>query len=339
MRKRILRVLVPVALLGAVVGWLFASGRLGAKGESDTLTLYGNIDIRQVELGFRVAGRIATMKLDEGEAVKAGAVLAELEARSYDDDVRAAQAQVAQQEAALDKLERGPREDEIAQARAAVAERKASLDHARTEFERSQRLLASDAIPRASFDSARTVLDTAQARASEARAALRLLEQGSRSEDIAAARASLDAAHARLAATNTSLADTRLVAPADGIVLSRVLEPGAIVAPSNIAYVLSLTRPVWVRAYIPEPRLGHIHPGMEVSVTTDTAPGTPFRGRVGFISPVAEFTPKSVETPELRTDLVYRLRIIIDRPDPSLRQGMPVTVHVPLTATQVARSQ
>jgi HlyD family secretion protein len=339
MRKRILRVLVPVALLGAVVGWLFASGRLGGDDESDGLTLYGNIDIRQVELGFRVAGRISTMKFDEGEAVKAGAVLAELDGRSYGDDVRAAQAQVAQQEAALDKLERGPRKDEIAQARAALAERKATLDNARIEFERSQRLLASDAIPKANYDNARTALETAQARVSEARAALRLLEQGSRSEDIAAARASLDAARARLAAASTSLADTRLIAPADGIVLSRVLEPGAIVAPSNIAYVLSLTRPVWVRAYIPEPRLGHIHPGMEVNVTTDTAPDTPFRGRVGFISPVAEFTPKSVETPELRTDLVYRLRIIIDRPDPSLRQGMPVTVHVPTTAARVARSR
>jgi HlyD family secretion protein len=339
MRKRILRVLVPVALLGAVVGWLFASGRLGGDDQSEGLTLYGNIDIRQVELGFRVAGRISTMKLDEGEAVKAGAVLAELEGRSYQDDVRAAQAQVAQQEAALAKLERGPRKDEIAQARAAVAERKATLDNARTEFERSQRLVASDAIPKASFDSARTALDTAQARASEARAALRLLEEGSRSEDIAAARASLDVARARLAAASTALADTRLVAPADGIVLSRVLEPGAIVAPSNIAYVVSLTRPVWVRAYIPEPRLGHIHPGMEVNITTDTAPDRPFRGRVGFISPVAEFTPKSVETPELRTDLVYRLRIIIDRPDPSLRQGMPVTVHVPTPAARVARSR
>jgi HlyD family secretion protein len=106
-------------------------------------------------------------------------------------------------------------------------------------------------------------------------------------------------------------------------------EPGAIVATSDVIYVLSLDHPVWVRTYVPEPLLGKIHPGMEVSVTSDSAPDKPYTGKIGFISPVAEFTPKSVETPELRTDLVYRLRIVIDESDQGLRQGMPVTVHVP----------
>ena len=126
----------------------------------------------------------------------------------------------------------------------------------------------------------------------------------------------------------TSLADAELRAPSDGIVLSRVREPGAIVSPSDIVYVLSLTGRVWVRAYVAEPDLGRIHPGMIVEVTTDTAPDKPYKGRIGFISPVAEFTPKSVETPDLRTDLVYRLRVIIDQPDTGLRQGMPVTIRL-----------
>jgi HlyD family secretion protein len=165
MSKRILRVAVPVVVLGAVAAWLIASGKLGGKQPSDKLTLYGNVDIRQVELGFRVAGRIAAMKLEEGEAVKSGAVLAELDVRSYQDDVRAAQAQVAQQAAALEKLERGPRRAEIAQTRATLRERKASLDNARTGFERAQRLYASDAIPKASFDDSRTALDTSKAHA------------------------------------------------------------------------------------------------------------------------------------------------------------------------------
>ena len=159
-----------------------------------------------------------------------------------------------------------------------------------------------------------------------------MLLEGTRSEDVAGARAALDVASARLAATQTALADTRLAAPADGVVLSRVREPGAIVGPSDIVYVLSLTRPVWVRAYVGEPQLGRIHPGMEVTVVTDSAPGKPYKGRIGFISPVAEFTPKSVETPDLRSDLVYRLRVIIDQPDDGLRQGMPVTVQLPATA-------
>jgi HlyD family secretion protein len=116
------------------------------------------------------------------------------------------------------------------------------------------------------------------------------------------------------------------------VILSRVREPGAIVGPQDVVTVLSLTRPVWVRAYVGEPQLGRLHPGMEVTVHTDSAPGHPYRGRVGFISPVAEFTPKSVETPDLRTDLVYRLRVIVEQPDDGLRQGMPVTVRVAAVA-------
>ena len=336
MKRRILRVAVPAAvLLGLIAAWLVASGRLKGNARSDTLKLYGNVDIRQVELGFRVAGRVAAMKFEEGQAVEAGTVLAELDARSYEEDVRAARARVTQQAAALEKLERGPRPAEIAQARANLAERRASLENARAAFERAQKLYASEVIAKAGLDDARTLLETSKARVGEAAAALRLLEEGSRPEDVAAARASLELARARLAAAETALADTRLVSPAEGIVLSRVVEPGAVVAPSSVVYVLSLTGPVWVRAYIDERHLGRIHPGMEVNVISDSAPQTPYRGRIGFISPVAEFTPKSVETPELRTELVYRLRITVDQPGLSLRQGMPVTVLIPLPPRMV----
>ena len=127
--------------------------------------------------------------------------------------------------------------------------------------------------------------------------------------------------------------DTELRAPNDGIILSRVRETGAIVAPADTVFVLSLTEPVWVRTYVAEPDLGRIHPGMKVEVTSDTRPNDAYDGTIGFISPVAEFTPKSVETPELRTDLVYRLRIVIDKPGPDLRQGMPVTLRFPSSQT------
>jgi HlyD family secretion protein len=326
--KRIVRILVPLAILASVAVWLGKSGRLGHHKPPAELTLYGNVDIRQVEIGFRVSGRVASMKVDEGQAVAAGTLLAELDWRSYEDEVRVAEAQVAQQLAALTKLKHGPRSAEIEQARAVVAERNAAFDDASTSLHRMERLRSSDAIPQANLDTAKATADRAQANVSSAAQALRLLEQGSRSEDIAAGGAALDTARARLASAQTALADARLVAPADGIILSRVVEPGAIVGPNNVVYVLSLTRPVYVRAYVGEPQLGRIWPGMQVNVFTDSAPNRPHRGHIGFISPVAEFTPKSVETPELRTALVYRLRIIVDEPGESLRQGMPVTVRV-----------
>ena len=335
MKKRVFRLAISLAILLAVAVWLFASGRIGGRHrDPDLLTLYGNVDIRQVELGFRVPGRILKMNLEEGEAVAAGTPLAQLDPQTYQHDLQSAQAQVALQEATLEKLERGPRPAEIAEARAALSERLAQLENARRNLARAQELLKQDVLPRSSFDAFETAKNQAEASVAQAREALRLLEQGTRAEDIAAGKANLQAAEARLAAARTALADTQLRAPSDGIILSRVREAGAIVSPNDVVYALSLTHPVWVRAYVAEPQLGRIHPGMEVSVASDTAPDRRHRGRVGFISPVAEFTPKSVETPELRTDLVYRLRIIVDEVDPSLRQGMPVTVWVrsPLVA-------
>jgi HlyD family secretion protein len=329
MNKRLLRLAIPLAVVVVAAIWLVASGRIGGgHKDPDLLTLYGNVDIRQVELGFRVPGRILKMNFEEGESLDAGTPLAQLDPRTYEQDLRSAEAQLAQQAANLEKLEHGPRPAEIAQARATLSERQAQLENARRTFARAQELLPQGAIARSNFDDAEAARNRAEASVAQAREALRLLEQGTRAEDIAAGRASLQSAQARVDSARTALADTQLLAPSDGIILSRVREQGAIVSPNDVVYVLSLTRPVWVRAYVAEPQLGRIHPGMEVSIASDTAPDRRHRARVGFISPVAEFTPKSVETPELRTDLVYRLRIIVDEVDPSLRQGMPVTVWV-----------
>jgi HlyD family secretion protein len=330
MRRRIVPILV-VLLIGAAIGWWFdLPSYLGWRSaESEQTTLYGNVDIRQVQLGFRVSGRVAEMNFDEGDSVKPGDLLARLDAKPYEDAVAAQSAQVANLRATLDKLVAGPRAAEIAQARAQLEEQIADQENAKLAFERAFKLRPGQTISEAALDNARANRDTAQARVASARQALQLLEEGTRAEDIAAARANLAGAEANLSAAKTSLVDTELKAPAAGVILSRLREPGAIVATSDIIFVLSLDRPVWVRAYVPEPMLGRIHPGLEVTVTSDSAPDKPYRGKIGFISPVAEFTPKSVETPELRTDLVYRLRIIVDEPNPGLRQGMPVTVHIP----------
>jgi len=331
MKTVMIRIAV-VVLVAAIAGawWFDVPARMGwTHAQADASTLYGNVDIRQVQLGFRVSGRVAQTLVDEGDSVKAGSVIARLDARPYEDTVRAAEAQVAALRATFDKVQAGPRPAEIAQAQANHAEQVANLQNAQLTFERSRQLRPNGTVSQATLDQAVAARDMAAARATSALEALRLLQQGSRVEDIAAARANLQAGEANLAAAKTSLQDTELRAPADGIILSRVREAGAIVAPNDIVYVLSLAKPVWVRTYISEPRLGSIHPGMSVEVVTDSAPDHPYRGTIGFISPVAEFTPKSVETPDLRTDLVYRLRVVIDQPDAGLRQGMPVTIHLP----------
>ena len=143
-------------------------------------------------------------------------------------------------------------------------------------------------------------------------------------EDIDAARAALRASEASVALAAEALSRTHLLAPADGVVMTRVIEPGTVVLPSAPVYSMAIAGEVWVRAFVPEPLLGEAAPGRAVRVRTDG--GHEYAGRVGYLSPVAEFTPKTVETPELRTQLVYRLRIRIEAPDDGLRQGMPVTI-------------
>jgi HlyD family secretion protein len=323
--------IVAVVLAAIAAGWWFdLPGRLGWRGaQSDTLALYGNVDIRQAELGFRVSGKLAEMRLEEGEAVTAGTVLARLDDRPFQDSLQAARASLAARQADLDKLVAGPRAAEIAQGRATMAERQADLENTELALARTQQLRQGGNAPQSTLDQTQADRDMARAKLDSAKQALDLLLEGNRAEDIAAGRANLASAQADLATAETALADATLKAPADGIILSRVTEPGAILATSSVAYVLSLTKPVWIRAYVAEPDLGRIHPGLMVEVVTDTRPDRPYRGRVGFVSPVAEFTPKTVQTPELRTDLVYRMRIIVDDADEGLRQGMPVTIRIP----------
>ncbi len=331
MNKR--KVIVPIVLVaGAVVGGLYATGRLGNGETTETgLTLYGNVDVRQVELGFRVAGRLAAMKFEEGQAVKAGEEMATLDKRAYEDQLRTAEAQIAVHQATLDKLLAGSRPAEVARARATVQEARAMKDNADTELARTKKLVEGHAIPGASLDTALTASRRADARLAAARETFRLVAQGARVEDVAGARAMLEVAKANVESAKTALADTRLIAPSDGVVTSRVHEPGAIVSPNNIVYVLALTHSVWVRAYVSEVDLGKVAPGTPVTVESDSSPGHPYKGHVGFVSPTAEFTPKSIETAELRTALVYRLRVIVDEVAGTrggLQQGMPVTVRV-----------
>jgi HlyD family secretion protein len=282
-----------------------------------------------VELGFRVPGRVARMYFEEGDSVKAGALLASRAKPPVRDDLAAREAAVAQAAAILKKLEAGNRPDEIEQARAAVNERKATLAYAQQTFERQQKLSKHDFASKSAFDQSLANLDRAKAALRSAELALALSIEGPRKEDIAAARAALDTAKAQRDTSKTALKDADILAPADGVILTRAVEPGAIVAAGTTVYTLSLRTPVWVRAYVGEPNLGRIHPGMSVQLTTDTRPDAPYKGQVGYISPVAEFTPKTVETPQLRSDLVYRFRVVVRNPDEALRQGMPVTVHIP----------
>ena len=296
--------------------------------EGGPIVLTGNVEVRQVNLGFKVAGRIQALKADEGDTVAEGQALAQLEKIYFEDSIAQLTAQRHQAKANLDKMQAGNRPEDIAQSEANVKEKEATLTNTKITLDRAEQLLNRAVGTQKAFDDAQATHREAEARLNSAREALRLMRAGFRSEDIEAARAQLADREAALQVAQRQLSDAELTAPSRGVVLSRVREAGAIVAAGETVFVLSLTDPVWVRSYVSEVDLGRVRPGMEVSVKIDT-PGAPLlKGRIGFISTTAEFTPKTVETQELRTALVYRIRIVVADAGDILRQGMPVTVSV-----------
>lgn len=314
-------VLAALALLGM---------RYWPQPPADRLTLYGNVDIRQVDLAFNASGRLKELRKEEGDAVAAGETVALLEDDTYRDAVALARSRLEAQEAIVQRLEAGSRPEEIARDRAQVEANKAAVVDAELLLKRRTELLAGGNVSRQLYDEAKNAYDTARARLDVSQQASRLTEIGPRREDIEQAKALLRSEHSILSLAERRLADTVLKASSGGVVLSRIVEPGAMVSPANPIFTVTLTDKVWVRTYIPEPDLGRIRPGMAVKVSTDTDPDRSYEGWIGFISPTAEFTPKTVETPELRSQLVYRLRVFIKDPDDRLRQGMPVTIRVPL---------
>ena len=325
-RRVLLGALAVIAVLAALATYLWRQH--GANDPNAALSLSGNVDVHQVELGFRVSGRISAVKVQEGDKVSAGQVLAELDPVPFRTDVDSARADLAQAQAQLDKARRGFRVEEVAQARATVAQREADLENARVTLKRQEQLVAAGLVTHQQIDDAQMRVQMTEAALAAAHGQLTLELHGSRIEDIEAQEALLAAARARLEKAQTALADATLLAPSSGIISVRARELGAIVQAGQTVYTLTLNDPVWIRAYVPQPRLGRIKPGMSVKVTIDSMPGKQYQGTVGFIAPAAEFTPKTVQTEQVRDDLVYRIRVIASDPDDVFRQGMPVTVLI-----------
>ncbi len=316
--------LLIVLALGA---WAWVHQR--TKEHTDTLVLYGNVDIRQVALAFDGSGRVAEMKVDEGDIVKAGQVLATLDTQTLALQAKQAQAQINVQQQNLLRLKNGARPQELAQARSSLRAAQAEAVRAQKDLARLQGIADSTngrGVSAQELDRARAAMQVAKAQAAQQQNALRLTEIGPRQEDITAAEAQLQASEVQLELLQHQLAQGQLTAPTEAVVRSRLLEPGDMATPQKPAYALAITEPKWVRVYISEPDLGKVKPGQAARITTDSAPDQPITGKVGYISSVAEFTPKSVQTEELRTSLVYEVRVIVEDPGNMLRLGQPATV-------------
>lgn len=324
-RKPLIIAALVLAGLGLAAWWL-----LRDRPDPDRIVLHGNVDLRQVSLAFNGSERIAELLVEEGDRVTPGQSLGRLDTRTLELRAQQGDAEFASRREALERLKRGNRPEEIAQAKAQVAAAEADAELARQQLERLQGIRAGTAgraVSQQDLDAAQSQHKVALAHLQAAREGARLAVVGPRREDIAQAQAQLDAAAADLALVKHQLGEAELRAPIGAIVRSRLLEPGDMASPQRPVFTLAIADPKWVRAYASERELGRIRPGMAALIRIDSQPEA-LAGRVGFISSVAEFTPKTVQTEELRTSLVYEVRVLAEDPKDVLRLGMPATVLI-----------
>ena len=326
MKKILIPIIVVVVAVLAGVGWFRHNGAP----PSNELTLHGNVDIRQVELAFNASGRIAQIQVQEGDRVKAGQLLANLDTERLRLSRQQAEAQATVQRQVVARYLAGSRPEEIRQARALRDAARVGVADADAYYRRQVDLVARHFISRQQADSARFALDKARDQLKAAEASLRLAELGPRKEDVAAAQATLAANEAAVAGIQRDLQEGELHAPSNGVIENRILEPGDMASPQKPVFTLALTDPVWVRTWLAEPQLGRVPVGARAWVQTDSHPDKRYRAWVGYVSPSAEFTPKSVETTEIRSSLVYQARVFVCAGQGELRLGMPATVTIPL---------
>ena len=293
------------------------------KSSEQELTLYGNVDIRQVSLAFEQAGRIQRLNVQEGDQVHQGQILAELNTDALDIQK---QAVIAQQV--------GTRPEQITQAQAQLASAQAQLEKATKDVQRLQSLsnsTAGQAMSQQELDFARASQKTAAATVKEQQANLVLLEKGARAEDRAATKAQFDVSQANLNLIEYQLSQSVLRSPVNAVVRARLQEVGDMTTAQKVVYTLALTDPKWVRVYANEQQLGLIKMGNQAQIFRDSQPNQPISGKIGYISSVAEFTPKTVQTEDIRTTLVYEVRVYVNDPHDQLKMGQPVTVKIAKT--------
>jgi len=340
MNKKVIAIVLVV--IAAIVISFWAWKYTNKKQLDNNLTLYGNVDIRQVSLAFEQSGRIQKLLVQEGDKVKEGQLLATLNTNALQIQAKQAQAQLKAQQEAIVKQEVGARPEEINQAKAQLASTQADLDKANKNLQRLQILVSSTdgrAISQQELDYAKSNQHSAEAAVRERQANLELIIKGARKEDREATKAQYDVTKANLDLINYNLTQAELKSPVNAVVRARLQEVGDMTTAQKAVYTLALTDPKWVRVYVNEQDLSSIKMGAKAQVIRDSDPNQPINGKIGYISSVAEFTPKTVQTEEIRTTLVYEVRVYVNDPNDQLKMGQPVTVKVPLTSGENAHDR
>lgn len=330
MNKKLILIIIALIAIATTSYYYFINN---SEEDSSVLRLYGNVDIREVQLAFNGSEHISQLLVEEGELVKKGQLLAVLHSEILQAQLAEAQAQEVAQQQLLAKLKAGSRIEEVDKVKAELNAARAKAKAASSSYSRLRSLLKKKVVTADQVDQAKALKDAANAEVEAIKQGLNLLEAGTRKEDIASAEAVLLARSAGVDLIQQRLADAKLIAPTDGIIRNRIMEVGSMVFPQTPVMTLAFVDPIWVRTYLPETALGKVTIGSRAKIYTDSYPDKVYEGWVGYISPTSEFTPKNIQTEELRTRLVYSMRVFACNPNNELRLGMPATVVIDTTKT------
>jgi HlyD family secretion protein len=327
MKKKLIPVAVAVLLL---VVLLFVVNRLRHREEGDNLKLSGNVEVTEMNLGFKTAGRIEQRLVDEGQRVNKNNKLAVLDSREIESQVAQAEAQLRESATRLAELVAGSRPQEVEQATAQAAQAEAELQKAKIDYERAKRLYGEEAISTDRMEAAKKAYDVAVSQHRRSIEGLRLVREGPRKEEIRAAEMRVQQLKAALQAAQVRLEDTVLYAPVDGVILKKYSEPGETVAAGMPVLKLGDIANPWIKVYVKEDRIGQVKLGQRAEVTTDSYPRKTYEGSVIYISSEAEFTPKNVQTQEERVKLVFGVKVKVTNVNDELKPGMPADVRITL---------
>jgi HlyD family secretion protein len=325
--RRILLVVIVVVAVAGLVYYLLTRNK---EEEANIIKVSGNIEATEVDVGFKVAGRVVSRFFEEGDWIDQGKVLAKLDDEDLRSRLEVARATLMSAQARLGKLLAGSRPEEIRQAEANLHQAQFDLRNKQTQYERMKGLYERGVISKEAFDNAETGFKVAQAAVQVASESYQLVKEGPRKEDIEDARAQVDQARASVKLNETQLSYTTLYSPISGVVLVKSGEIGEVVNPGTSILTLADVENIWLKAYIPETDLSKVKWGQDVIVTTDLRPQKKYRGRISFISSQAEFTPKQIQTEKERVTLVYRIKVDIPNKDRELKPGMPADGRIVL---------
>jgi HlyD family secretion protein len=329
--KRWLMFMVVIAGVSGLVYYLSDRDR----GERNSfIKVSGNIETTEVNVGFKIPGRIVSLPIQEGDWIQRGKVIAKLDDEDLRQRLELARATLKSTQARLDKLLAGSRPEEVREAEASLHQAQFDFENKKIQYERMKALFDRGVIPKETLDNAETGHKIAKAALQRATENYQLIREGPRKEDIEDAKAQVEQSRASLKLAETQLSYTVLYSPISGVVLVKYGEVGELVNPGTSILTLADIENVWLKAYIPETDLSRIKWGQEVTVTTDLRPQKVYKGRISFISSQAEFTPKQIQTEKERVTLVYRIKVEIPNPDRELKPGMPADGKILLTSYQ-----